>query len=148
MEDDGESEDFEEHLRHISLNSKKGEKSVELPELDEALDKSKYRDGLRAVRKYIPRLEQDLELLKEQAKLRYENKAEVSNENKDEESSKNEQEGTASRIKCTPDELGAMIDGNDDSYDEDSVEESGLMSDSEPLSICLRQIPMKRLMAN
>ncbi|KAK9088002.1 hypothetical protein Syun_030396 [Stephania yunnanensis] len=99
-----------------------------------ALDKSKYRDGLRAVRKYIPRLEQDLELLKEQAKLRYENKAEVSNENQDEESSKNEEEGTASLIKCTPDELGAMIDGNDDSYDEDSVEESGLMSDSEPLS--------------
>lgn len=27
------------------------------------MDKSKYRDGLRAVRKYIPRLEQDLELL-------------------------------------------------------------------------------------
>ncbi|KAE8692115.1 calmodulin-like protein 3-like [Hibiscus syriacus] len=29
-----------------------------------ALDKSKYRDGLRAVRKYIPKLEQDLELLR------------------------------------------------------------------------------------
>ncbi|XP_071720874.1 uncharacterized CRM domain-containing protein At3g25440, chloroplastic isoform X2 [Rutidosis leptorrhynchoides] len=28
-----------------------------------ALDKSKYRDALRAVRRYIPRLEQDLELL-------------------------------------------------------------------------------------
>ncbi|XAR58789.1 hypothetical protein NMG60_11014328 [Bertholletia excelsa] len=32
-----------------------------------ALDKSKYRDGLRAVRKYIPRLEQDLELLRAKA---------------------------------------------------------------------------------
>ncbi|KAL8106536.1 putative CRM domain-containing protein At3g25440, chloroplastic isoform X2 [Apium graveolens] len=32
-----------------------------------ALDKSKYRDGLRAVRKYIPRLEQDLELLRARA---------------------------------------------------------------------------------
>ncbi|KAK9146075.1 hypothetical protein Sjap_005978 [Stephania japonica] len=98
-----------------------------------ALDKSKYRDGLRAVRKYIPRLEQDLELLKEQAKLRHENKAEVSNENQDE-SSKNEQENSASHLTCTPDELGAMIDRNDDSYDEDSMEESGLTSDSEPLS--------------
>lgn len=29
----------------------------------QALDKSKYRDGLRAVRRYIPRLEQDLELV-------------------------------------------------------------------------------------
>uniref|UniRef100_A0A7N1A4B3 CRM domain-containing protein n=2 Tax=Kalanchoe fedtschenkoi TaxID=63787 RepID=A0A7N1A4B3_KALFE len=33
-----------------------------------ALDKSKYRDGLRAVRKYIPRLQQDLELLQAHAK--------------------------------------------------------------------------------
>ncbi|XP_047307971.1 uncharacterized CRM domain-containing protein At3g25440, chloroplastic [Impatiens glandulifera] len=29
-----------------------------------ALDKSKYRDGLRAVRKFIPRLEQDLDLMR------------------------------------------------------------------------------------
>lgn len=29
-----------------------------------ALDKSKYRDGLRAVRKFIPRLEQDLDLIR------------------------------------------------------------------------------------
>ncbi|KAJ4730355.1 RNA-binding CRS1 / YhbY (CRM) domain protein [Melia azedarach] len=32
-----------------------------------ALDKSKYRDGLRAVRKYVPKLEQELELLRAQA---------------------------------------------------------------------------------
>lgn len=32
-----------------------------------ALDKSKYRDALRAVNKYIPKLEQDLELLQSQA---------------------------------------------------------------------------------
>ncbi|XP_076956584.1 putative CRM domain-containing protein At3g25440, chloroplastic [Bidens hawaiensis] len=32
-----------------------------------ALDKSKYKDALRAVRRYIPRLEQDLELLREKA---------------------------------------------------------------------------------
>ncbi|KAJ1438977.1 YhbY-like superfamily [Sesbania bispinosa] len=31
-----------------------------------ALDKSKYRDGLRAVRRYIPRLEQELEILRAQ----------------------------------------------------------------------------------
>ncbi|KAK9087995.1 hypothetical protein Syun_030389 [Stephania yunnanensis] len=35
VEDNGELEDFKEHLRQISLNSKKGEKSSELPELDE-----------------------------------------------------------------------------------------------------------------
>ncbi|XP_073145229.1 uncharacterized CRM domain-containing protein At3g25440, chloroplastic-like [Henckelia pumila] len=32
-----------------------------------ALDKSKYRDALRAVKRYIPKLEQDLELLQSQA---------------------------------------------------------------------------------
>ncbi|KAI5396957.1 hypothetical protein KIW84_062965, partial [Lathyrus oleraceus] len=31
-----------------------------------ALDKSKYRDGLRAVRRYIPKLEQELEILRAQ----------------------------------------------------------------------------------
>ncbi|KAL5794411.1 hypothetical protein ACOSP7_003005 [Xanthoceras sorbifolium] len=39
-----------------------------------ALDKSKYRDGLRAVRRYIPRLEQELELLRAQAQRRVENR--------------------------------------------------------------------------
>ena len=34
----------------------------------QALDKSKYRDALRAVRRYIPRLEQELEILRAQFK--------------------------------------------------------------------------------
>lgn len=38
----------------------------------QALDKSKYRDGLRAVRKHIPKLEQDLELLRAQSERRAE----------------------------------------------------------------------------
>lgn len=33
----------------------------------QALDKSRYRDALRAVKRYIPRLEQELELLQAQA---------------------------------------------------------------------------------
>ncbi|KAJ0080087.1 hypothetical protein Patl1_22405 [Pistacia atlantica] len=37
-----------------------------------ALDKSKYRDGLRAVRKHIPKLEQGLELLRAQSERRAE----------------------------------------------------------------------------
>ncbi|KAI4319283.1 hypothetical protein MLD38_032903 [Melastoma candidum] len=45
-----------------------------------ALDKSKYRDGLRAVRRYIPRLEQDLELLQAQNRIRGETKTEVPGE--------------------------------------------------------------------
>lgn len=35
----------------------------------QALDKSKHRDGLRAVRKHIPKLEQNLRLLQSQAEL-------------------------------------------------------------------------------
>lgn len=38
------------------------------PHLMQALDKSKYRDALRAVRRYIPRLEQELEILRAQLK--------------------------------------------------------------------------------
>ncbi|KAI4341572.1 hypothetical protein MLD38_026282 [Melastoma candidum] len=45
-----------------------------------ALDKSKYRDGLRAVRRYIPRLEQDLELLQAQSRTRRETKTDVAGE--------------------------------------------------------------------
>lgn len=43
----------------------------------QALDKSKYRDGLRAVRKYIPKLEQELELLRAQAETRAKNRSDV-----------------------------------------------------------------------
>ncbi|KAK2649175.1 hypothetical protein Ddye_016664 [Dipteronia dyeriana] len=42
-----------------------------------ALDKSKYRDELRAVRRYIPRLEQELELLRAQAERRVENRTDT-----------------------------------------------------------------------
>ncbi|KAK4845186.1 hypothetical protein QYF36_002073 [Acer negundo] len=42
-----------------------------------ALDKSKYRDELRAVRRYIPRLEQELELLRAQAERRVENRTDI-----------------------------------------------------------------------
>ena len=43
----------------------------------QALDKSKNRDGLRAVRKYIPKLKQDLELLRAQSKSVPENKTDA-----------------------------------------------------------------------
>ncbi|KAF7819125.1 putative CRM domain-containing protein [Senna tora] len=46
-----------------------------------ALDKSKYKDGLRAVRRYIPRLEQELELLRAQLKSKAESKIDGAEEN-------------------------------------------------------------------
>ncbi|KAK7393743.1 hypothetical protein VNO78_22307 [Psophocarpus tetragonolobus] len=42
-----------------------------------ALDKSKYRDALRAVRRYIPRLEQELEILRAQFKSTAESNTEA-----------------------------------------------------------------------
>lgn len=42
-----------------------------------ALDKSKYRDGLRAVRRYIPKLEQELEILRAQLKSTAESNTEA-----------------------------------------------------------------------
>ncbi|KAL2344209.1 hypothetical protein Fmac_005494 [Flemingia macrophylla] len=42
-----------------------------------ALDKSKYRDALRAVRRYIPRLEQELEILRAQSKSPAESSADA-----------------------------------------------------------------------
>ncbi|KAJ9169845.1 hypothetical protein P3X46_017994 [Hevea brasiliensis] len=59
-----------------------------------ALDKSKYRHGLRAVRRYIPRLEQDLMLLKAQA----EGKAE-SGSYSIKKTLKSEDDGTKSKCK-------------------------------------------------
>ncbi|KAI9082047.1 hypothetical protein K1719_035972 [Acacia pycnantha] len=46
-----------------------------------ALDKSKGRDGLRAVRRYIPRLEQELEMLQAELKSKTDSKIDAAEEN-------------------------------------------------------------------
>ncbi|KAL1834951.1 hypothetical protein ACET3Z_004602 [Daucus carota] len=112
-----------------------------------ALDKSKYRDGLRAVRKYIPRLEQDSDLLRARA----ENQAE-SNFGLTEESQTKNMPGLTSNTQLTDittcnsgnlskeqlegslklQELMAQNDGCHE--DDDSTTHSGIDSDSEALS--------------
>ncbi|KAK4440957.1 putative CRM domain-containing protein, chloroplastic [Sesamum alatum] len=94
-----------------------------------ALDKSKYRDALRAVRKYIPRLEQDLELLQAQN----ERKISMSEEKQptdacdvDPGNDSNQHFEGSDRLK----ELLAKTDVNDDDSDMDS----DIVSDSEALS--------------
>lgn len=96
----------------------------------QALDKSKYRDALRAVRRYIPRLEQDLELLQAQA----ENKVGASTKNQstvvetvDSTSPSDQLEGS-DRLK----ELMSKSDGFNE--DDDSMMDSGINSDSDALS--------------
>ncbi|XP_031097946.1 uncharacterized CRM domain-containing protein At3g25440, chloroplastic [Ipomoea triloba] len=98
---------------------------------NKALNKSKYRDALRAVRRYIPRLEQDLELLRAQA----ENKASLSEENQligseDYDSDHHLQLQTEATKKLN--ELMPQNGENDD--ENDSMMESDLGEDSEDLS--------------
>ncbi|KAL3850475.1 hypothetical protein ACJIZ3_012357 [Penstemon smallii] len=90
-----------------------------------ALDKSKYRDALRAVKKYIPRLEQDLELIQAQA----ESKASTTDASSVDSGSLSNQDFEGSeRLK----EILAKSDINDD--DGDSLMDSDIDSDSEALS--------------
>ncbi|KAF6144280.1 hypothetical protein GIB67_024507 [Kingdonia uniflora] len=75
-----------------------------------ALDKSKYVNSLRAVRNYIPKLEQELELFPEKAKRREDIKTGVLNED------------------SSPLNSGEMTSG-DNLDDEDSTSESEALSD-------------------
>ncbi|KAL6968336.1 poly(A)-specific ribonuclease [Sarracenia purpurea var. burkii] len=96
-----------------------------------ALDNSKYRDGLRAVRKHIPRLEQDLELLRAKA----ENKTSVPEETLatgiDVANS-----GSISNLKLEKsDNFRVLMTENDECHEGYSTAtESGIDSDSEDLS--------------
>ncbi|KAE8038093.1 hypothetical protein FH972_010636 [Carpinus fangiana] len=99
-----------------------------------ALDKSKYRDGLRAVRKYIPKLEQDLELLQEQAKNMAENKTDAGKENEGTEIGSIDS-GSCSNLQLkNSDKLKEILDGNEQCSEDDSLMDTGLASDSEDLS--------------
>lgn len=94
-----------------------------------ALDKSKYRDGLRAVRKYLPRLEQDLELLQAQAKRKHEDATETVEETP---LVKNDSDSPSNKQLENSAKLRDIIAGNDDVFeDSDSAIQN---SDSEALS--------------
>ncbi|GLU08060.1 hypothetical protein SLE2022_249890 [Rubroshorea leprosula] len=99
-----------------------------------ALDKSKYRDGLRAVRKYIPRLEQDLELLHAQAGIKAENRnhsvVDTENTNID-----NVDSGNLSnlQLECS-DKLKELLDRSKELSDGESSTDSAIATDSEDLS--------------
>ncbi|KAK1353103.1 CRM domain-containing protein [Heracleum sosnowskyi] len=113
-----------------------------------ALDKSKYRDGLRAVRKYIPRLEQDLELLRARA----ENQAESNLGLSEGGQIKKSMPGVTSKTQlidittCNSGNLSkeqlegslklqeVMAQNGEYQEDDDSITHSGTDSDSEALS--------------
>ncbi|EEF35112.1 conserved hypothetical protein [Ricinus communis] len=98
-----------------------------------ALDKSKYRDGLRAVRNYIPRLEQDLELLKVQSM----GKAECGSASA-EETLYTDDGAESGGVPSTPlensEKLKKITDGQEECSEEESPMDLGMLSDSEDLS--------------
>ncbi|XP_031374562.1 uncharacterized CRM domain-containing protein At3g25440, chloroplastic isoform X2 [Punica granatum] len=99
-----------------------------------ALDKSKYRDGLRAVRKQIPRLEQELELLRAQAERPAENKTELVEDTKVADDDKNAHLGVSSLQMENSSRLKEIIERAEDCVDDESNTELGIESDSEDLS--------------
>ncbi|EXB61176.1 putative CRM domain-containing protein [Morus notabilis] len=101
-----------------------------------ALDKSKYRDGLRAVRKYIPKLEQDLELLQAKAKTKPASITETVEEIRETDIESVDFESCSNVQWENPDKLKEIEDrSNRGSDSDDDLEtKAGLASDSEGLS--------------
>lgn len=97
----------------------------------QALDKSKYRDSLRAVKRYIPRLEQDLELLRLQA----ENKTDAPDKNQEIGFENVSPEHRSDQQIEASDKLKQIMVGNEEQSEEnDSMVDTDICSDSEDLS--------------
>ncbi|CAN6544985.1 unnamed protein product [Malus baccata var. baccata] len=102
-----------------------------------ALDKSKYKDGLRAVRKYIPKLEQDLELLRAQAKRKVDINTEYIEETQETgtESTDSAHSGSSSKLKLeASNKVKEMMDRSKERSEDDLSTDVDIASDSEDLS--------------
>ncbi|KAM1031591.1 hypothetical protein ACFX2C_035357 [Malus domestica] len=102
-----------------------------------ALDKSKYKDGLRAVRKYIPKLEQDLELLRAQAKRKVDINTEYIEETQETgtESTDGAHSGSSSKLKLeASNKVKEMMDRSKERSEDDLSTDVDIASDSEDLS--------------
>ncbi|XP_024933082.3 uncharacterized CRM domain-containing protein At3g25440, chloroplastic isoform X2 [Ziziphus jujuba] len=99
-----------------------------------ALDKSKYRDGLRAVRKYIPRLKQDLELLRAQAKSEPESKIDTTEETQEIDIESKDLGRHASFDWEPSEKLKEIVDASKQGSEDDLAMDADMVSDSEGLS--------------
>lgn len=91
-------------------------------------------DGLRAVRKHIPKLEQDLELLRAQAKRKVEFNSDATEETP-ETDIESVESGSSSNFKLEPsDKLKEILDRRKEGADDDLVTDGDMASDSEDLS--------------
>ncbi|XP_021844051.1 uncharacterized CRM domain-containing protein At3g25440, chloroplastic isoform X2 [Spinacia oleracea] len=101
-----------------------------------ALDKSQYRDSLRAVRRYIPRLEQELELLIAQFKNKEDNSSEITeNAATVSPDTHNISSAPLPSLESPPsDKLRKLMDQYDKTVEDDSFTDASTNSDSEDLS--------------
>ncbi|KAA0064791.1 putative CRM domain-containing protein [Cucumis melo var. makuwa] len=99
-----------------------------------ALFKSKYRDGLRAVRKHIPKLEQELRLLQSQATLNCKSNGDSVEHMQETVNDSNKSKVISSlNLEILDDSTNAVRVSNDWSDDSSPVD-TGISSDSEDLS--------------
>lgn len=98
------------------------------------MDKSKYRDGLRAVRKYIPRLEQDLELLQAREKSEPESKIDTTKDPQETDVESKDSEMHSSFQWEPSDKLKEIMDGSKQCPEGDLATDADLASDLEDLS--------------
>ena len=99
-----------------------------LSPITQALDKSKYRDGLRSVRKHIPILERNLDFLQAQAKMQDENETET-------ETAEDFQNPDIPKLQPeNSDKLKKLLAGNNESSEEEPLTDSDTESCSEALS--------------
>ncbi|KAK9747812.1 hypothetical protein RND81_02G015600 [Saponaria officinalis] len=101
-----------------------------------ALDKSRYRDALRAIRRYIPRLEQELGILQAQHQNREGNTSDLTEHTSKVETRELCHLATPSSEVAPPsDKLKALLDQYNNTVDEaDTATDSGVGSESEDLS--------------
>lgn len=100
----------------------------------QALFKSKYRDGLRAVRKHIPKLEQELRLLQSQATLNCKSNGDSVEHMQETVNDSNKSKVISSlNLEILDDSTNAVRVSNDWSDDSSPVD-TGISSDSEDLS--------------
>jgi poly(A)-specific ribonuclease len=100
----------------------------------QALDKSKCRDGLRALRRYIPRLQQDLELLHARAGGKVGKGTEPTEETPETDIDGAESRSISSKQLENSEKLKEIIDRQDEGSEDGPDTDLGIASDSEDLS--------------
>lgn len=99
-----------------------------------ALDKSKYRDGLRAVRRYIPKLEQELEILRAQLQSTAESNTEAAEGIQISDKVSVEPSSVSNLQLEKLDKVGAMFNDNNGCSEDEAHMDSDLDSYSDKLS--------------